>query len=282
MLASLLIVFREVLEAGLVVGIVFAATEGIEGRTRWIGAGIAAGVLGASALALFAGALSNALSGQGQEYFNAAVMLAAVLMLGWHHLWMADHGRELAKQLKTLGSEIDAGRASLMAMAVVVALAILREGSEVVLFLYGIVAASTDGPVALFLGGVGGLVLGAIVSFALYRGLVAIPTRRLFQVTGVLLTLLAAGLAGQAFATLAQIGAVPTLGDEIWNTSWLLRDDTLIGRALHVITGYTDRPSGIQLLAYGATLAAFVIGGRLMHLAHQRRHRPAILQGAEE
>jgi high-affinity iron transporter len=281
MLASLLIVFREVLEAGLIVGIVFAATEGIPGRARWIGGGIAAGVAGASVLALSAGALSNALSGQGQEYFNATVMLAAVLMLGWHHLWMADHGRELARQLKSLGSEINAGRASLTAMAIVVALAILREGSEVVLFLYGIVAASTDGPLALFLGGVGGLLLGAAVSFALYRGLVAIPTKRLFQVTGVLLTLLAAGLAGQAFAILAQIGAVPTLGDEIWNTSWLLRDDTLVGRALHVLTGYTDRPSGVQLLAYGLTLAAFVIGGRLMHRAHERRHRP-ILQGAEK
>jgi high-affinity iron transporter len=282
MLASLLIVFREVLEAGLVVGIVFAATEGIAGRALWIGGGIAAGVAGASLLALFAGALSSALSGEGQEYFDAAVMLAAVAMLGWHHLWMADHGRELAKQLKNLGSEINAGRASLMAMAVVVALAILREGSEVVLFLYGIVAASTDGPVALFLGGVGGLVLGAAVSFVLYRGLVAIPTKRLFQVTGALLTLLAAGLAGQAFAILAQIGAAPTLGDEIWNTSWLLRDDSLVGRALHVITGYTDRPSGVQLLAYGVTLAAFVIGGRMMHRAHERRHRAPILQGAEK
>jgi len=282
MLASLLIVFREVLEAGLVVGIVFAATEGIVGRALWIGGGIAAGVAGASLLALFAGALSNALSGEGQEYFDAAVMLAAVAMLGWHHLWMADHGRELAKQLKTLGSEINAGRASLMAMAIVVALAILREGSEVVLFLYGIVAASTDGPMALFLGGVGGLVLGAGVSFVLYRGLVAIPTKRLFQVTGVLLTLLAAGLAGQAFAILAQIGAVPTLGDEIWNTSWLLRDDSLVGRALHVITGYTDRPSGVQLLAYGVTLAAFVVGGRMMHRAHERRHRAPVLQGAEK
>ena len=281
MLAAMLIVFREVLEAGLVVGIVLAATEGIAGRLRWIGGGVAAGAFGAGLLALFAGALSNALSGQGQEYFDAAVMLAAVLMLGWHHLWMADHGRELAMQLKTLGSEISAGRASLMAMSLVVALAILREGSEVVLFLYGIVAASTEGPLALFLGGLGGLILGAIVSFALYRGLVAIPTRRLFQVTGVLLTLLAAGLAGQAFAILAQIGAVPSLGDEIWNTAWLLRDDTLVGRALHVITGYTDRPSGVQLLAYGVTLAAFVVGGRLMHMAHQRRHRP-ILQGAEK
>jgi high-affinity iron transporter len=184
-------------------------------------------------------------------------------------------------QLKQLGTDINAGRSSLLAMSLVVALAILREGSEVVLFLYGIVAASRDGPLALFLGGVGGLVLGAIVSFLLYRGLVAIPTKRLFQVTGVLLTLLAAGLAGQAAATLASIGVLPTLGDEIWNTAWLLRDDTLLGRALHVLTGYSDRPSGVQLLAYGLTLAAFVLGGRLVHRMHDRRHRP-ILQGTEK
>jgi high-affinity iron transporter len=274
-----LAILREGAEVVLFLYGIVAASQ--EGPLALFLGGLGGLALGAALLAMFAGALSNALSGQGQEYFNATVMLLAVGMLGWHHLWMADHGRELAMQLKSLGSEISAGRASLTAMSLVVALAILREGSEVVLFLYGIVAASTEGPLALFLGGVGGLVLGAIVSFALYRGLVASPTRRLFQVTGVLLTLLAAGLAGQAFATLAQIGAVPSLGDEIWNTSWLLRDDTLIGRALHVITGYTDRPSGVQLLAYGATLAAFVVGGRLMHMAHQRRHRP-ILQGAEK
>src|SRR5665213_2652649 len=222
MLAAMLIVFREVLEAGVVVGIVLAATEGIAGRLRWIGGGVAAGALGAGLLALFAGDLSNSLSGQGQEYFNAVILLLAVTMLGWHHLWMADHGRELAAQLKQLGSEIGAGRASLFAMAMVVALAILREGAEVVLFLYGIVAASHEGPLALLLGGLGGLALGAAVAFLLYRGLVAIPTKRLFQVTGALLTVLAAGLAGQALAILAGIGAVPTLGDQVWDTSWAL------------------------------------------------------------
>lgn len=184
---------------------------------------------------------------------------------------MADHGRELAAQLKQLGSEINAGRSSLFAMAMVVSLAILREGAEVVLFLYGIVATSHEGPLALLSGGLGGLGLGAIVALVLYRGLVAIPTKRLFQVTGALLTVLAAGLAGQALAILAAIGAVPTLGDQVWDTSWLLRDDTLLGRALHALVGYSDRPPGVQLIAYGLTLATFIVAGRLVHRAHDRR-----------
>ena len=276
MLASLLIVFREVLEAGLVVGIVLAATQGIAGRLRWIGGGIAAGVAGAGLLAVFAGELSNALSGQGQEYFNAVVLLAAVLMLAWHHLWMADHGRELAAQLKQLGSDIHAGRASLLAMAGVVTVAILREGAEVVLFLYGIVASSQEGPWALLAGGLAGLALGAAVAFVLYRGLVAIPTKRLFQVTEALLTVLAAGLAGQALAILASVGAVPTLGDQVWDTSWLLRDDSLPGRALHALVGYSDRPPGVQIAAYALTLASFVLAGRLAHRAQARRRANAV------
>ena len=280
MLASLLIVFREVLEAGLIVGIVFAATEGIAGRVRWIGGGIAAGALGAALLAMFAGALSNALSGQGQEYFNATVMLLAVGMLGWHHLWMADHGRELAMQLKQLGSEISAGRSSLAAMAMVVALAILREGAEVVLFLYGIVAASQEGPLALFLGGLSGLALGAAVSFVLFIA-AWWPSRP------------SGCFRSPAFCSRCWPPAWPARPPRPWPRSarsrpWATRYGTplgccvtthLLGRALHVLTGYSDRPSGVQLLAYGLTLVTFVVAGRLMHRNHARRHRPA-LQGA--
>ena len=251
-----------------------AATEGVAGRLRWIGGGVAAGAIGAAILALFAGQLSNALSGQGQEYFNAIVLLLAVGMLAWHHLWMADHGREMAVKLKQLGSEINAGRSTLFAMATVVSLAILREGAEVVLFLYGVVASTQEGPLALFLGGVGGLIMGAAVAFALYRGLVAIPMKRLFQVTGVLLTLLAAGLAGQAVAILSSIGAVPSLGEQIWDTSWLLRDDSLLGRALHALIGYSDRPPGVQILVYVATLTVFIFAGRWVHKLHDLRRAP--------
>lgn len=81
MLGALIIVFREVLEAGLIIGIVMAATHGVAGRSRMVVFGVAAGVLGALVVAVFAGAISQAFEGSGQEMFNAAVLGVAVVML---------------------------------------------------------------------------------------------------------------------------------------------------------------------------------------------------------
>ena len=100
MLGNLLLVFREVLEAALIISIVAAATRGVARRGAWIGSGIAAGVLGAVLVAFFAGAIADTMEGMGQEWFNAIVLLAAVAMIGWHVIWMSKHGRELAQQMK--------------------------------------------------------------------------------------------------------------------------------------------------------------------------------------
>ncbi len=262
MLASLLIVFREVLEAGLIVGIVLAATQGIARRGAWIAGGIACGVLGASVLATFAGAISQALSGAGQEVFNASILIVAVLMLGWHNIWMASHGRQMAQEMKAMGRAVTAGETSLLAMAVVVAVAVLREGAEVALFLYGIAATSGEGAAALVLGGLLGIGAGALVSYLLYRGLVAIPLKRLFSVMSCLIALLAAGMAGQAAAILAGADLIPAWGYQLWDTSWLLPQDGLVGRALHALVGYADRPMGVQVAAYLAVLILLVGLGR--------------------
>ena len=267
MLASLLIVFREVLEAGLIVGIVLAATEGIARRGRFITGGIVAGVVGASVLALFAGAISDALAGNGQEVFNATVLIIAVFMLGWHNIWMARHGRQMAQQMREMGQAVSAGEKSLLAMAIVVAVAVLREGSEVVLFLYGIAASTQEGALALTVGGLLGVVAGAIVSYGLYRGLVAIPLKRLFSVTGVLIALLAAGMASQAAAILAGADLIPSWGDEVWDTSWLLSQDSLLGRALHALVGYADRPMGVQVVTYVVVFVLLVVLGRVIGAA---------------
>ena len=275
MLASLVIVFREVFEAGLIVGIVMAATQGIAGRAAWLAGGIGAGVLGAAILALFAGALENAFNGAGQEVFNACILIVAVLMLSWHQIWMASHGRQMAGEMKAMGREVALGRRSLFAMALVVGVAVLREGAEVVLFLYGIAASGHEGWQALMAGGAIGVALGALVSFLLYRGLVAIPVSKLFAVTGWLIALLAAGMAGQAAAILAGADLIPAWGYQLWDTSWLLPEDSIPGRALHALVGYADRPMGVQLAAWLAVLTALVIGARLAAHAPARPARIA-------
>jgi high-affinity iron transporter len=274
MLAALLIVFREVLEAGLIVGIVLAATRGIAGRGTWIAGGIGGGVLGAALVAVFAGALSDAFSGSGQEVFNASILSIAVVMLGWHNIWMARHGREVAQQMKAMGQAVAIGTRSLLALAIVVMTAVLREGAEVVLFLYGIAASSNEGWPALLLGGILGIGCGALVSWLLYRGLVAIPVGQLFAVTSWLVALLAAGLAGQAAALLAKVDLIPSWGFEIWDTSWLLDENSIAGRALRALVGYSDRPMGVQLAAYVAVLAALIVGARLIHRAPAGVTRP--------
>lgn len=259
MLAAALIVFREVLEAGLIIGVVLAATEGVAKRGRWITGGLVAGLIGAGVVALFAQQISEAFQGSGQAIFNAAILVAAVVMLSWHIIWMSRHATQMVQDMKTLGHKLTTGETTLAAMATVVAVAVLREGSEVVLFLYGIAAGGDTNSLSMLGGGIAGMAGGAAISFAIYRSLVAIPLGKLFAVTNALVALLAAGMAGQAGLLLAQAGLIPTWGDQLWDTSWLLRDDGLLGRALHALVGYSDRPMGIQLAAYLVVLTGLIV-----------------------
>jgi high-affinity iron transporter len=262
MLGALIIVFREAIEAGLIIGIVAAVTRGVAGSRTMIAAGVGAGALGALVVAAFAEQLSRAFAGSGQELFNAAVLLLAVGMLAWHNIWMARHGRELAQQLSDVGRAVARGERTLVALATVVGLAVLREGSEVALFLYGVLA-SGEAAWNVLIGGLAGLALGAATSLATFFGLVAIPPRKLFAVTTALITLLAAGLAAQAVAFLQQAGVITALTDTIWDTSWLLSDKSIPGRVLHTLIGYADQPSGMQVVVYGLTIVAIVAATKL-------------------
>lgn len=263
MLGSTLIVFREVFEAGLVVGIVLAATVGVPGRARWLAGGIAAGMVGSCLVAAAAGWIADQMEGAGQDVFNAAVLSVAAVMLGAHTIWMARHGRQVAAEMNALGRAVASGDRTLPALAGVVALAVLREGAEVVLFLYGILAGIGEGAAAVLAGIAFGLLAGAAVSWLLYKGLVRIPARRLFTVTGALLTLLAAGMAAQAARFAASAGLIPD-GTALWDLSWLLPEASVVGRALHALLGYTDRPGPAELVAWSATLAVLIALSRLL------------------
>lgn len=273
MIGALIIVFREVIEAGLIVGIVLAATRGVPHRLAYVWGGIAGGVVGAGVVAMFAGSLSNALSGMGQEAFNAGVLALAVLMLAWHNVWMAQHGREMTAELVSVGAKVVSGERSLMALAIVVGVAVLREGAEVALFLYGVVVADGQGGWQMAAGGLIGLALGAALSVLTFKGLVAIPMRHLFRVTTLLITFMAAGMAAQSIGFLQQAGLVAILDQPVWDSSDLLSDKSVAGRILHVLFGYSDQPTAIQLIGYCAVIAAIFVAMRLA--APTSRTQPA-------
>ena len=275
MFAALVIVFREVFEAGLVVGIVMAVTAGVVGRTLWIAGGVVAGVLGACIVALFTTGLSTLFGGSGQEVFNAGILGFAVLMLTWHNVWMSRHGRELVAELRAAGEAVVAGSKSLLALAIVVAIAVLREGSEVVLFLYGVAAAQGGASWSMAVGGAIGLALGSAVCLLTYLGLIAIPARYLFSVTSALIALLAAGMAAQAIAFLEQANIVTALDETVWDTSWILSDSSFMGKALHTLIGYVDQPTAMQLVVYLATLGTIIVLMKLFSTPPVQRPKPA-------
>lgn len=264
MLGALIIVFREVFEAGLILGIVLAVTKGVPKAGRWVFGGLAAGLTGAVVLARFVDVIANTLQGMGQEVFNAAILATAVVMLAWHNVWMARHGREISAELKHVGEDVKTGSRSLMALAIVVGVAVLREGSEVVLFLYGVLIQGDEGVGSLALGGLIGVLLGGCVSAAMYFGLTKIPTRKLFSVTTTLITLLAAGMASQSVFFLEKAGLITWLDQTAWNTSAILSDSSILGRALHTLIGYSDAPTVMQVLAYLVTLGVLLTFTRMM------------------
>lgn len=255
MLATLIIVFREMLEAGLIIGIVLAATKGVPHRGRWVSYGILGGLAGACLVAAFAGKIAGMMHGTGQEIFNACILGTAVLMLTWHNVWMARHGRHIALEMKSLGHDVSHGNRSLSALSIVVGLAVLREGAEVVLFLYGIALSGSSSAVSMLSGGALGILLGAGISVLMYTGLLRIHARYLFTVTSWLIALLAAGMASSAIVYLQQAGIVNIGSQIMWDSSAILSEGSLFGQAMHTLVGYTDQPSAIQLVVYVATLA---------------------------
>ncbi len=271
MLAALIIVFREVFEAGLIIGIVLAVTGAVPRRNRWIGGGVLAGALAACLVAAFAGVLSQLFAGMGQELFNAAILCVAVIMLTWHNVWMAHHGREMAGEMRAVGQAVADGTKSLLALAVVVGVAVLREGSEVALFLYGVVASDGGSAISLATGGVIGLALGAAVCLLTYFGLMRIPPKALFATTTVLITLLAAGMAVQAVAFLERANWLSLLDTVVWDSGWLLSETSIAGRTMHTLIGYTDQPTEMQLVIYLAVLVATIVLMRLTGSQHTDR-----------
>ena len=265
MYSTAIIVFREVLEAAIIIGIIAAATRDVPRRNRWISAGLLLGLLGSALVAASASTLSYLADGVGQELFNAFILGAAILMLAWHSIWMASHGKQLAVSARNVGKSIREGASERSVLLAVIGIAVLREGAETVLFLYGIATSEQVGASALLLGGFIGIIAGIAVGYALYKGLLRIPLHWFFTATSALVLLLAAGMASQMARFLIQADKIPALFTPLWDTSAILPEKSVLGLLLHSLIGYDASPAGMQLVFYMTTLLVIIAGMKLVN-----------------
>ena len=260
MFGPALVVFRETFEAAILIGIVAAATRSIAGRGRFIFAGIAAGLIGACTVDALTSSIASMFEGVGQEAFNAAILALAVILLGSHNIWMAVHGAELAAGAKQVAVDVKQGTQALSAVLVLIAIAVLREGSESALFVYGMMSGGEVSAVAAIYGTLIGIASGAALGVVTYLGMLRIPMRWFFSVTSTLILLLAAGMASRMAYFLVQADLLPPLKTPMWDASAVLPIDSALGVLLHALIGYEAAPAGIQVVCYVATIALIVTG----------------------
>ena len=267
MASALFIIWRESAEALLVVGILYAwlrkqpdAARGM----RYLWGGVAAGVGLAIALALVMLGIAHALSDQALDYFQLAMMLFASGLIVQMVFWMRRHGRTFKRDLEQ-GMQRSAETANWWGLLIVVALAVGRESSEAVVFLYGLGVQdqSVGGFVAILALGLA----AAIATFwLLQQGGKILSWRSFFRLTEVLLLLLAGALLVSAIDKLIALDLVPALVDPLWDTSKLLDDSGRFGGLVASLTGYRARPALLPVLLLGLYWAcvAFALrrGGR--------------------
>jgi high-affinity iron transporter len=263
MFGTAVIVFREVLEAALIIGILTATTRNVLGRTKWINGGILVGLIGSFLLALVTGDIAELAGGFGQEIFAISVLTLAVVMLTWHNIWMAQHGKELANQAKKTWQAITEGRLACSALFALTAIAVLREGSETVLFLYGLINTHDANTQNMLIGGLIGLASGVLFGYILFFGLLKIPVQWFFKVTSIFITFLAAAMASEIAKLLTQADLLTLFTKPLWEKIELIDMSSVTGILLHVLIGYEPQPSGLQLIFYMSTILVIGLGMKL-------------------
>lgn len=254
MWGSAIVVFREVFEIAIILCVVLGATRGITSRARWISTGIASGLIAAALLAAATQTLSQLAGPAGQQYFNAGVLMAAVIMIGWTVIWMKRHSTSVVSNLKQVSLDIQTGEKPLHMLAVVIGLAVMREGSEIVIFLYGMLASGQTSLAGAIAGSLIGLGLGTGCGLLMYYGLIRFSIKYLFQVTSILLTFIAAGMGANAAGKLVKAGLLPMLVPTLWDTSGILPQHSLLGRFFYILLGYQEHPNGMQGIFYLAII----------------------------
>jgi high-affinity iron transporter len=254
--ATFVVTLREAFEAALLLGIVYAYLDRIAARAQyhWVTLGGALGLLASVALGIAVSLLSGPLLDLGPDLVAAVVMLAAVVLITWHGWWMRQHAQALQGDLQR---RLDGARSTqrLWIVGLIAFTGVFREGAETVLFLWGLMSQVNVTGWGGMSGGVLGVLAAAILGWAVFRGGRRLSLSRFFTVTSLLLLVVAAGLFSSGVGRLIGLGLLPA-SEPVWDTSWLLADDSIVGGFLAGLIGYRARPTALEALAYASYLVA--------------------------
>jgi high-affinity iron transporter len=254
---AIFIIWRESAEALLVVGILYAWLARHPDRKvglRYLWGGVAAGIGLAVLLALIVLGLVRALPETALDYFQVAMMLVAAALIVQMVFWMRRHGRTFKSELEARMAK-EAGAANWWGLLTVVALAVGRETAETVVFLYGVGFEQLEAAQFVLVLTIG-LGTAFLTFWLLQRGGRALSWRHFFRVSEILLLLLAGGLLVSGIDHLIGLGVLPSLGDQIWDTSALLDDGSRVGSFVASMTGYRAQPSVLPIVCLAAFWAA--------------------------
>ena len=268
---SLLVTLREGLEAGLILAITLSYLARIDQKRYWlhIWLGAAAAFIGSLVAGIALEATATTLSGRMLEALEGGAMLLAVVVLTSMIFWMKGQAATIGAHLRR---QVDVAlrSGSALALAVLAFTAVGREGLETVLFLFAGSSAADSG--SLYWTGAGaGLAMASALSYIVYVGAARLPLGAFFNLTGIVLIVLAAGLLVNGLKELHEIGAIASLGPHVWDTYNIIADNSQLGRFLSTILGYDSSPYlGLVVahLAYLALALAFFALGRGRPLRH--------------
>ncbi len=249
MAASLLLTFREGLEAALVVGIIlsYLSQIGHADRRAWVWAAVGAATALSFGLALGLQIIGAELEGQAEYIFEGVAMLLAVVVLTWMVFWMRYQARAIKGSLEA-EVRVAVRQRHNWALFSMAFLAVFREGVETALFLTA--ASLVSGGVTTWNGGVIGLACAAAAGWAIYTSAARLNVRRFFDVTSVLLLAFAAGLLAHGIHELQEAGWLPVVIEHVWDLKPVLDDGSTAGSLLRTLAGYNDNPALIEVIGY--------------------------------
>jgi len=250
MVGAYLILLREGFEAALIVGIILAtlARMGAMEYSRNVMAGVGTAMLASIGFALVADRLFDLFEGAGQEVLNGTILLVAAVMITYVIVWMKESRKQIESQLSAEVKQHLTGRG--IGLFVLAFVSVFREGAESVLFLWAIVAGGGEGAGGIILGGLLGLASAVLIAWVLFQGGRRIPLRAFFNVTTVLLVLLAAGMLARSVGYWVSIDWLPALVYAVWDTNHILPERGGLGGVLAILFGYNANPTLLEVVVY--------------------------------